>query len=195
VLPCLGCDILHSKSEQRQALKQLLQVTRLPTMLLPVCTCESAGRQLLVVNCTCLHSMCLQVWATTHPVPVCKISSTCHCPQLHWLYLHCFLCKPAGMGCHLPRASLQHCSNSRTALSCSTALPAHPQVWAATHPVPVCKTGAADALQKLNTVWPEGQPANKAELQALKVCGDCSGQSLCTGAGHTDAMAALAGMV
>ncbi|WIA44355.1 hypothetical protein OEZ86_007138 [Tetradesmus obliquus] len=67
------------------------------------------------------------------------------------------------------------------------------QVWAATHPVPSCKTGATDAIKKLDTVWPEGKAAVKAELQGLKVCGDCAGASLCTGAGHTDAMAALAG--
>jgi hypothetical protein len=69
------------------------------------------------------------------------------------------------------------------------------QVWAATHPVPACKTGAAEVLQKLPEVWPEGQAANKADLQALKICGDCEGASLCTGAGHTDAVAALAGAV
>jgi hypothetical protein len=67
------------------------------------------------------------------------------------------------------------------------------QVWAATHPVPACKTGAAEVLQKLPEVWPKGKAANKAELQALKICGDCEGASLCTGAGHTDAIAALAG--
>jgi hypothetical protein len=69
-----------------------------------------------------------------------------------------------------------------------------PQVWAATHPVAACKTGAAEVLQKLPEVWPEGKAANKADLQALKICGDCEGASLCTGAGHTDAVAALAGV-
>lgn len=68
------------------------------------------------------------------------------------------------------------------------------QVWAATHPVSGCQSGATEALAKLPDVWPEGKAAASSDLKAMQVCGACSSATSCTGAPTPEeAAAALAG--